>query len=528
MRTLLTNGRVHSPWARDASALLIDGNEVAWLGDDMSAATMTSDRTVDLDGALVTPAFVDAHFHATGTGLALTALELSGIASLAAALAELDRHARAVRGRPVLGSGWDETRWPEHRPPTATELDRASYGGVVYLARADAHSSVVSSALMAAVPGLRSLAGFSPDGLLTREAHHAVRAIALASITSGQRADLHRAALARAAAHGIAAVHEMAGPEISSADDLVALLALAQDEPMPAVYGYWGELHGIDTARALGAVGAGGDLFCDGSLGSHTAGLSEPYADADTSGYLRFETAELAEHIVRCTEAGLQAGFHAIGDAAVGQVIAAMGLAAERHGRAVSGAGHRIEHAEFVPDIAALSAAGLIASVQPAFDATWGGAEGMYAERLGTARALQLNPLSRLAAAGVPLALGSDTPVTAIDPWGGVRAAAYPMNPSHAISPRAAFNAHTRGGWRAARADDDGSGILAPGAPATYAVFAAGSLGVDSLDERVSRWSTDERAGTPGLPDLSPGEPLPRCLRTVLRGQQIFDSGELA
>jgi predicted amidohydrolase YtcJ len=319
----------------------------------------------------------------------------------------------------------------------------------------------------------------------------------------------------------------MAGPEISSAEDLLALLALAADEPLPQVTGYWGELRGVKVAIDLGAIGAGGDLFCDGSFGSHTAGLSEPYADGDGCGYLRFDTAELTAHILECTDAGIQAGFHAIGDAAVGQVVEAMQAAAAQRGAAVTAAGHRIEHAEFVPDIGALAAAGLIASVQPAFDATWGGVEGMYAQRLGASRALQLNPFSALAAAGVPLAFGSDAPVTAIDPWGAVRAASYPTNPAHAISPRAAFNAHTRGGWRAARAEADGSGVLTPGAPATYAIFAAGSLGVDTADERVSRWSTDERAGTPGLPDLSAGQPLPRCLRTVLRGREIFDSGEL-
>jgi predicted amidohydrolase YtcJ len=528
MRTLLTNGRIYSPWARDASALLIDGAVIAWLGDEASAETVSAEHTIDLAGALVTPAFVDAHFHATGTGLARTGLDLSATSTLAAALGIVELNARRSGGRPLLGSGWDETRWPEHRPPTAAELDRASYGGAVYLARTDAHSAVVSSSLMAAVPGIRGLAGYSPDGVLTKDAHHAARAVALASVTAGQRADLHRAALQRATSLGVAAVHEMAGPEISSADDLAALLALVQDEPLPEVFAYWGELHGIETARALGAIGAGGDLFCDGSIGSHTAGLTEPYLDADTSGYLRFDTADLAAHIVECTEAGLQSGFHAIGDAAVAQVVEAMQTAAGQLTAAkVFGAGHRIEHAELIPDLATFAAAGLIASVQPAFDAAWGGAEGMYAQRLGVSRALRLNPLAGLAAAGVPLALGSDAPVTPIDPWGGVRAAAYPTNAAHAISPRAAFTAHTRGGWRAARADGDGSGVLTPGAPATYAIFAAGDLGVDSPDERVSRWSTDERAGIPGLPDLALGVALPRCLRTVLRGRQIFDSGEL-
>ena len=83
-----------------------------------------------------------------------------------------------------------------------------------------------------------------------------------------------------AAAMGIACVHEMAGPAISSESDLTTLLDLAASEPLPEVIGYWGELFGIDAARDLGAIGAGGDLFCDGSLGSHTAALHSHYVDA--------------------------------------------------------------------------------------------------------------------------------------------------------------------------------------------------------------------------------------------------------
>ena len=547
VRILLINGRIHSSWARNASALLISDAEVAWLGDDASASTMAADRVVDLDGALVIPAFVDAHFHTTDTGLSLSGLELGSAGSLAEALGAVERVARSSGGRPLLGSGWDETRWPEGRAPTAAELDRASYGGVVYLARTDAHSAVVSSALLASVPGIAGLDGYSADGRLTKAAHHAARAVARSAITAGQRGELQRIALRHAAAHGVAAVHEMAGPEISSAEDLAGLLALvagaaggaghAQDEPYPEVYGYWGELRGAAAATELGAIGAGGDLFCDGSIGSHTAGMLHPYIDladladlpaGDTGcGYLRYDTAELAEHLIECTEAGLQGGFHAIGDAATDQVVAAMRLAADRLGPRVSAAGHRIEHAELITDVAALAGTGLIASVQPAFDASWGGDSGMYAQRLGVERARRLNPLAALAAAGAPLAFGADSPVTPVDPWGGVRAAVHPSNPAHALSPRAALTAHTRGGWRAARADSDGSGVLAPGAPASYAVFAAGPLGVDAPDERLSQWSTDERSGVPGLPDLAAGLDLPRCLRTVVRGRQIFDSGEL-
>lgn len=542
MRTLFVNGRIHSPWARDAAALLIDGADVAWLGDDESAATMTADRTVDLQGALVAPAFVDAHFHTTGTGLALSGLDLAATPTLRAALDWLERTARSAGGRPTLGVGWDERRWPEGRPPLATELDRASYGGVVYLSRVDAHSAVASSALMAAIPGLAAMAGYRPDGWLTGEAHHAARQVALASVTRGQRAELQATALRHAAAHGIAAVHEMAGPEISSAEDLASLLALAgpkatadrtPEQAFPEVFGYWAELGGVALALELGAVGAGGDLFCDGSLGSHTAALSAPYADGgrgpEWRGELQHETAELTQHILACARSGLQTGFHAIGDAAIAQVVAAMAAAATQSPPgAISGAGHRIEHAELIPSIVGLAESGLLASVQPAFDATWGGDSGMYADRLGPERAQTMNPFAKLAAAGVPLAFGSDSPVTPVSPWAAVRAAVHPTNPAHSLSARAAFSAHTRGGWRAARADGDGSGLLSPGSPATFAVHSAGALGVDAPDGRVSQWSTDERSGVPGLPDLAPGEPLPRCLMTVSRGVVIFDSGELA
>jgi predicted amidohydrolase YtcJ len=523
---LYRNGRVYSPADPFATAFVVDAGTITWVGDEDGAAQYAGGPVVDLGGSFLTPAFVDAHVHATATGLGLTGLDLRGARSAADVLAAVEQAARAGRGRPILGGGWDESTWPDHRPPTAAELDRAAYGGAVYLARVDVHSALVSSAVMAAVPGLAQLPGYDPQGWQHEpRAHDAVRVAALATITAGQRREAQRAALRQAAALGIASVHEMAGPIISSEDDLAALLVLAAEESVPEVIPYWGELRAIEKARDLGAVGAAGDLFVDGSLGSHTAALHEPYTDRpETAGVLRFETAELAEHIVECAAAGLQAGFHAIGDAAVDQLLDAVDLVTGRLGRA-GGAGHRIEHAEFVRDPGRLAASGLIASMQPLFDALWGGAEGLYAERLGAERAVALNRFADLAGAGVPLAFGSDTPVTEAGPWAAVRAAAYPHDRSAAISPRSAFAAHTRAGWRAA--GRDGEGVLLPGAPATFAVWSASELAVDTPDERVARWSTDPRAGVPGLPDIAPGQELPTCLATVRRGEPIFDTGIL-
>ncbi|KOG91255.1 amidohydrolase, partial [Streptomyces varsoviensis] len=214
--------------------------------------------------------------------------------------------------------GWDAPRWPEARPPSRAELDAATGGRPLYLTRVDVHSAVVTSALLDLVPGVTGRSGYAADAPLTGDAHHAVRAAAHESVTPAQRTAAQRAARAHAAAQGIGSLHECAGPDISSPEDLTGLLALAAEEPGPRVFGYWAEAiteaKEADRIRELGAIGAAGDLFVDGSLGSHTACLHEPYADATHTGVAHHDAAAIAAHVAACTEAGLQAGFHALGD----------------------------------------------------------------------------------------------------------------------------------------------------------------------------------------------------------------------
>ncbi|MFE4695364.1 amidohydrolase [Streptomyces sp. NPDC056749] len=527
---LLRGGDVHSPADPFATAMVVERGHVAWVGSEGAADAFASgvDEVIDLEGALVTPAFTDSHVHTTSTGLALTGLDLSGARTLPEALGLVRAFANdRADGGVILGHAWDAARWPEQRPPSRRELDEAAGGRALYLPRVDVHSAVVTTALLDLVPGVTGMAGYHPDAPLTGDAHHAVRAAAHGAVTPAQRARAQRAALAHAASLGIGTVHECAGPEISDEEDFTALLDLASEQPGPRVFGYWAEriedAKGARRIRELGAVGAAGDLFVDGSLGSHTALLHEPYADAPHTGDGRLDAAAIAAHVTACTEAGLQAGFHAIGDAAVSAVVAGVRAAAETLGLArVRAARHRVEHAEMLtPEtVAAFAELGLTASVQPAFDAAWGGPDGMYARRLGAERAATLNPYAALLRAGVPLAFGSDSPVTPLDPWGTVRAAAHHRTPGHRVSVRAGFTAHTRGGWRAVGRDD--GGVLIPGAPADYAVWRTGDLLVQAPDDRVARWSTDPRSGTPGLPDLTPGADLPVCLRTVVFGQNVY------
>lgn len=527
--TLLRHGTVYSPADPFASAMLIAGDRVAWVGSEGAADAHADgvDDVVDLDGALVTPAFVDAHVHTTETGLALDGVDLGRTRSLAEALDRVAAHARTRPGAPLTGSGWDEGRWPEARPPTAAELDRATRGAVVYLSRVDVHTAVVSEALLAARPDLRTLPGWEGEGLVRRQAHDVARRFSRDAIGSTRRRDLQLAALRRAASVGIGCVTELAAPHINSAADVLSLRTLATEEELPDLLVYWGAEGAVDELPALGALGAAGDLCVDGTVGSRTAALTSPYADGvGERGYLYLDLDRATEHVLACTRAGVQAGFHVIGDEAVRVGVEAVARAADECGLdAVLACRHRLEHVEMLaPDLVPeLVRLGVVASVQPAFDALWGGEDGMYARRLGPDRARAMNPFSAMSRAGVQLAFGSDSPVTPLDPWGSVRAAAFHRTRGSGLSVRGAFSAHTRGGWRAARVDD--AGVLAPGALASYAVWdVPAELVVQAPDDRVAAWSTDPRSGVPGLPDLTPGAPLPTCLRTVAGGRTVFEA----
>ena len=498
---------------------------VVWLGDDAVGQGQFPDaEIVDLDGAFVAPAFVDCHVHLTATGLQLTGLDLATATSRDHCLKLIADHVAAKPGEPVWGHGWDDTAWAAGQALTTADIDAVIGRRPAYLSRIDVHSAIASTALRDMVAGLPTVAGFDPQLPLSAQAHHLVRAEARRLLTVGQRADACRAALDAAAAVGIVAVHECAGPEIGGAEDFSELRA--QDHGVEVV-GYWGEaVSSASQARALieatGAHGLAGDLFVDGALGSHTAWLCETYADKPGSiGNTYLDTDAIATHLFACTEAGVTAGFHVIGDGAVTAVVNALERTVERFGiPAVARCGHRLEHLEMVSEqqAAKLGAWGITASMQPSFDALWGGADGMYARRLGVDRAARLNPLALLASKGVRLALGSDSPVTAMVPWAWVRAASHHQTPGSAISARAAFAAATRGAWRAGGVRDGITGTLVPGAPASYAVWDTEDLDVSAPADTVQRWSTDPRSRVPALPRLDPEGPLPRCLQTVHRG----------
>ena len=524
--TLLLNGRVHSPAMPDATAMAVRDGVVAWLGSgDVGRVQFPDAQVVDLDGAFVAPAFVDSHVHLTATGLTLAGLDLRPATSLRHCMQLLDDYARAHPDGPIWGHGWDESGWPDRRAPCTADVDAVVGDRPAYLARVDVHSAAASTTLRRLAPGLVDAHGFAAAQPLTSQAHHLVRGAARDGLTPQQRTRARLAALDAAAALGIVAVHECGGPDIGGLADWDEVRGI---EHGVEVVGYWGQaVSSADEARALiartGAHGLVGDLFVDGAIGSRTAWLHRPYCDAaDRCGNAYLDSDTIAAHLRSCTEAGVTAGFHVIGDAAATAVVDALACVVEEFGSpAVARCGHRLEHLEMVTEQQAerLGAWGVLASVQPNFDALWGGDDGMYAQRLGRDRAKSMNPFALLASQGVPLAFGSDSPVTGLDPWATVRAATRHQTAGSALSVRAAFAAATRGAWRAAGIRDGVTGTLVPGAPATYAVWETDALEVSAPDDAVQRWSTDRRSRVPALPRLD--DPLPRCRQTVHRGVTI-------
>ena len=526
MTTLLLNGRVHSPAMPDATAMAITDGVVAWVGaDDVGRQQFPDVEIVDLDGGFVAPAFVDSHVHLTATGLTLAGLDLRSAISLRDCLRRIGDYARTHPDGPIWGHGWDESGWPENAAPSTADLDHVVGDRPIYLARVDVHSAAASTALRNMAPGLTDAAGFDPQRPLTAGAHHVVRAAARDRLTPAQRRDAQLAALDAAAALGIVAVHECAGPDIGGRGDWTEVRDI--DHGVEIV-GYWGE-H-VTTAQAArelidqtGARGLAGDLFVDGALGSRTAWLHRPYHDAaECSGNAYLDVDAIAAHLRACTDAGITAGFHVIGDAAVAAVVTALERVVDQFGApAVARCGHRLEHLEMVTEDQArkLGSWGVFASMQPSFDALWGGEDGMYVQRLGLDRGTRLNPFALLASQGVPIAFGSDSPVTGLNPWATVRAASRHRTPGSAVSVRAAFAAATRGAWRAGGARDGITGTLVPGAVASYAIWEADDYEVSAPADAVQRWSTDQRSRVPALPRLD--DPLPRCRQTVHRGAVI-------
>ena len=528
--TLYRGGHVYTPVSPRATALLVDGNQIAWVGEEAAVNSFPAEVTVDLHGAFVAPAFVDAHVPLLAAGLLAMSLDLSLTASLPEALVEIERAAARSSCPPVLiASGCSAARWPGGRLPSAGELEARAAGRLVYLLNYDPVSGLPTSGV--ASPALLRAAhegGIDPagDGLCTGIAHEHVWERLSALTDRSQRLAAYGAAGAAAARAGVAAVHSFAPPGPAGASQAAELVAAGRD-PAHAGMAAVGPVYWPAELEQATRVGARPGGFVVDHPAVEGYGLAAGGAPPDRH--------SVARAVAAASRAGVQTSWVARGAEAVGEVVAGVARAAEEVGLApVRASAHRIEAVESIDerDLPRLSELGLVVVACP---------------RSGRVLA-SAAPLAALAAAGVPLAFGGGAASAPypIDPWATVRAAVRSpapsgaqssgaqssgaqssgVLPSAALSARAAFAASTRGGWRAARQDGDGTGQLAPGSPAMVAIWEIqGELAVQAPDRRVAAWSTDPRAGVGGLPDLD--GPAPRCVRTLINGGVVYDDGTL-
>jgi hypothetical protein len=343
---------------------------------------------------------------------------------------------------------------PLDEPITRADLDRSVGSRQALLARADMHSCVVSSALLEeldlqGVPGVDRGQDGRPTGYLREQAASAAWSHFDASLSPAAQKKAVLAAVSLAYSKGVTSVHEMFVVEWRGWHSLEAFFATVDEVALEVVV-YPGTSD-VQRVASMGLDRIGGDFFLDGSFGSHTAWMAEPYDDEPPSGSsptgISYRSDdELLELFSTAQERGMQVGVHAIGDAAIEQAISAWEkVAADVGNDGVAALGHRIEHFECSTDdhLRRTAALGLGASVQPAFDLYWGGSDGLYARRIGARRARGMNRFNSMLNAGVRVGAGSDSTVTPLDPFLQMAALRRHHVASESVDAATALAAHT-------------------------------------------------------------------------------------
>jgi hypothetical protein len=465
--------------------VLVHEGRITAVAPAAEAGSLGADRVVDLGDITLLPGFVDAHVHLGATGLGLHGANLRGARSAGELLERVAAAARRSTGGLVWGDGYDETIFTEPELPSPEALASAAGGRPVYLARVDGHQGLATLDVLGDAGALSAVgcdrgSGGVPTGVVRDEANHCARRHALGQLSDATLVAAQDQALALAARRGVACVHEMGGPDVSSRRDFELLLGRLDTLPLQVVP-YWGAFD-LDYVLDRKLPQIGGDLFLDGSLGSHTAALSTPYHDRlETRGSLYHDDAELTDLYVRATMAGIQVGVHAIGDRAIGQALRCARRAVRAVGHAPFAAcRHRIEHVELLGSDGAdrMAELGLAAGVQPAFDAAWGGPDGMYERRLGSRRAKSMNPFADLWRRGVPMGGASDSGVTPLNPWHGVTAAVHHHRASQRLGLPVALELFTLGGRVLARQEKT-TGRIRAGQRADLTAFPGDVLALD-------------------------------------------------
>ena len=427
-------------------AIAVEGGRVRAAGRrvDVEIVAGPAARRIVLGAdEVVIPGLTDAHLHLADAAVAAVQLDLERAATLAEGLARI-RTAHDALDDPAAwlrGGGWDAGRWGAW--PSAAALETVAPGRRVVLWSHDLHAVWASAAALAVArvtaetpdpPGgiVRRLADGAPEGVLHEDATGLVTAHA-PTLAPDRLADLIERYCRRLLGFGVVAAHEPGELETDARLErgFAAIERLARDGRLPI------RVHAGIRKGALGlAIGRGLrsgaplgpaegrarvgwlKLFGDGTLGSRTAAILEPYADEPSRGappagplgtYVT-EPAEMAELARTAAEAGIATQIHAIGDRSLRAALDALEPTA---GRTALRA--RVEHVQLVDDadLPRFGRSGIVASVQPA-DLRDDAAK---ARRAWGGRADTSYPWARLLASGATLAFGTDAPAADDDPW---------------------------------------------------------------------------------------------------------------
>jgi predicted amidohydrolase YtcJ len=477
--TTFTNARI---WTADpsrphaTSVTFRDGGIVAL------DAPATGD-VVNMDGRWIGPAFIDAHLHLTLGAATLAQCNLGGCASRAEFEARIATHAAALdasgeRDAWLVGFGWNEADWRGEAPTRAWLSAAGARPAVAW--RMDQHACVVNDAALARLD-TTPIEGGEIERELGIFREQAAWKRVIPAIPSPSLA-AKRANLAKATAYlhslGIGSVGSMEylcdirDVYVPARDALTLRVhATVLDRDWPIAQPPKLPHESSESFRIIGMKS-----FADGTLGSRTAWMLEPYSDKPETSGLAMEHAlrgELAQWMRAVQDMGLSPSVHAIGDRAARELIDAMDACADAPAP-------RFEHAQTLHPREVPRLAGRYASMQPlhkADDAR------LALSRLGPSRIERFFAFRALLAHGARLAFGSDWPIVSPDPMLGIKAAVTgldldgrPFATEHSISVHDALVAYTRA---AAEMLDLPGGVLAPGRAADLVVLDRSPFEVD-------------------------------------------------
>jgi predicted amidohydrolase YtcJ len=538
---ILTNGRIfcglHDGFAE---ALAVSGGRVVATGkaSDIAGLAGGSTRTLDLGGRLAVPGLNDAHMHLLPYGLYMAEINLrpeTGASSVGEILRRVAEKAKTAKpGEWILGRGYDHNELVEKRHPTAEELDRVAPRNPVYIKRTCGHVAIANTlALREAGIGHNTP---SPDGGLIERRDNkltgllAERAMRLIVDVAPKptRAEL-RAAIDRASrfmlSQGFTSVMDAAVGMAAGMEEIAAYEELAAADGLPlrvwaCIYGNPDGIGdkayeaGYRNGRRTGLLHYGAmKVFGDGSAGGLTAAMSEPYlvGEPDNRGIFCFSDKEMHQFLAHYHALGYQLAIHAIGDAAIEQVLSGIEKAGTSE-QPIAGRRHRIEHCGFLTDgqIARMAAAGIDPVPQPIFMYEFGD---LYLRNVGDIRTAAAYPMRKWLNAGLHPAASSDAPVSTTDPFKNLFTMTTRMSnrhtvlgPDQALSISEALHTYTYCGAYTQFAEAE-VGRLVPGLAADIAV-----LSDDIFTIEPARLENDIR-----------------CDLTVLNGKVVFDrAGELS